>query len=961
MSAILRTMKRPSSSSSLGVADNRKPRGLTLFISTIHQCTLQSQEQAKVQLELAHIRAKFELPNLSSYEMKKYVWKLVYIKLLGYSVDFGNKQVLDLLWSPGSYQEKMVGYLAYSVLLQGQGRDDDDEASLLECIKVDLKSEINMTQCLALHSIANLLPRNSRELAKEVWALVCLAADVNVRKKAVLVLLSLLRAFPSSTGDDDGFPSELQVAELVGDQSPSLAISACALLKHLIVANQTKNMVSVRENRPKVQAMLCQALRPLVVDFNCPEGYYYHGVAAPFLQVAILQCLLAMKRPPAAAAVAEQLLECLHKIISNVKWSKSTAVNNASRCVAFEALQLIIEYNSAADALAEKSNELLMLFLLSRNSNTRYLALNTLANVARVACNNPEYANSPWLLTLDKCQSALVANLQSPDLSVRRKALDLLFHSCRAATVDQVLQELVECLDKPTPAEFKQEVVLRVAVLAEKFTTSLEWYLGVAVCLLNRCEEECAPEDLWYRIVHMVSSASGEEQRLAALQMYRALLAPGSRHSSVMVRVAVWVMGEFGYKLTEYSNLKCGELDHDVLPIDLFGACHRHFLLDTDNRTRGKTRMVLLTAYAKLASIYPNELHLPAAEVFRSQLRQTDSELAQRANEYLAVFEISDSARLFDPMPVWPKPESKLHSQLMRLANGGGSTSPRATQVLTPVVVIKPPSKPAPVAVAVAAKTAHTKQFWDALLMNKALLFEDGLVQLGTTHEFEHNTGRIDLFLGNLSSTVSLPACRVQLDQQTASGNLDIQGDVDFTVDIPPGGQIKVSFTLTCLGAMLGDPPRVIVSQSHGVLASVYLPVVMTSFLEPFPIVDLGAFNERWARLGKLTVQCSRTTCPLQTHVLDSRWPTCVQRTRTLLQLLPCSLVPLSSTSEDHDDDDDVEFLGCARWLASVGVLLKLELDSAATEARIEVRATKEVVANALLPVLAAQVQRLFA
>lgn len=961
MSAILRTMKRPSSSSSLGVADDRKPRGLKLFISTIHQCTSQSQELARVQLELAHIRAKFELPSLSSYEAKKYVWKLVYIKLLGYAVDFGNRQVLDLLWSASSYQEKMVGYLAYSVLLQG--RAGDDEASLVECIQADLKSEVSMTQCLALHCIANLLPRNSKELAKEVWALVRLAADVHVRKKGVLVLLSLQRAFPSG----EGFPSELQVAELVGDPSPSLALSACALLKHLITGNQTKNLISVRENRPKVQAALCQTLRPLVMDFNCPEGYYYHGVAAPFLQVAILQCLLAMKRPPANGV--EQLLECLHKIISSVKWSRSTAVNNASRCVAFEALQLIIEYNSAADALVEKSSEVLLLFLVSHNSNTRYLALSTLANVARVACNNPEYANSPWLLTLDECQSALAANLESPDLSVRRKALDLLFHSCRAATVDQVLQELVECLDKPTPAEFKQEVVLRVAVLAEKFSTGLEWYLGVAVRLLNQCEEEYAPEDLWHRIVHIVSSASGEEQRVAALQMYRALLAPGLRHSSVLVRVAAWVTGEFGYKLTDYSTVERGELDHDVLPIDLFGACHRHFLLDTDNRTRGKTRMVLLTAYAKLASIYPNELRLPAAEVFRSQRRQTDSELAQRANEYLAMLELSDSARCFDPMPVWPKPESKLHSQLMRLANGGGSTSPRATQMLAPVVASKPPGKSVPVAAVavaaaaapVAAKATHTKQFWDALLMSKALLFEDGLVQLGTTHEFEHNTGRIDLFLGNLSLTVGLPACRVRLDREAISGNLDVQGDVDLTVDIPPGGQIKVSFALTCLGAMLGDPPRVVVSQSHGVLASVYLPVAMTSFLEPFPIVDSSAFDERWARLGKLAAQCSRTACPLQTHVLDSRWPACVQRTRTLLQLLPCSLVPLSKDHGDDDDDDDVELWGSARWLESVGVLLKLELDSAATEARIEVRATKELVASALLPVLAAQVQRLFA
>jgi hypothetical protein len=40
----------------------------------------------------------------------RYVWKLVYIHMLGYDVDFGHMEIISLLTST-KYTEKLVGYV----------------------------------------------------------------------------------------------------------------------------------------------------------------------------------------------------------------------------------------------------------------------------------------------------------------------------------------------------------------------------------------------------------------------------------------------------------------------------------------------------------------------------------------------------------------------------------------------------------------------------------------------------------------------------------------------------------------------------------------------------------------------------------------------------------------------------------------------------------------------------------
>lgn len=83
-------------------------RGLHVFISDIRNCDSKEAEVRRINKELANIRSKFKGDKtLTSQQKKKYVCKLLFTFLLGYDVDFGAKEAVNLLCS-GYFSEQQV-------------------------------------------------------------------------------------------------------------------------------------------------------------------------------------------------------------------------------------------------------------------------------------------------------------------------------------------------------------------------------------------------------------------------------------------------------------------------------------------------------------------------------------------------------------------------------------------------------------------------------------------------------------------------------------------------------------------------------------------------------------------------------------------------------------------------------------------------------------------------------------
>jgi AP-2 complex subunit alpha len=90
-------------------------KGLQIFINDIRGCTTKEAETKRVEKELDKIRKKFSSgKSLTGYEKKKNIWKLLYIYILGYQVDFGYSHSADLITS-AKFSEKLTGYITMSI------------------------------------------------------------------------------------------------------------------------------------------------------------------------------------------------------------------------------------------------------------------------------------------------------------------------------------------------------------------------------------------------------------------------------------------------------------------------------------------------------------------------------------------------------------------------------------------------------------------------------------------------------------------------------------------------------------------------------------------------------------------------------------------------------------------------------------------------------------------------------
>jgi AP-2 complex subunit alpha len=130
---------------------NAPMRGLVTFIADLRNARARELEEKRINKELANIRQKFKDGKLSGYDRKKYVCKLLYIYILGWNVDFGHLEAVNLV-SSNKYSEKQIGYLAVTLFLHEQ---HELVHLVINSIRKDLNDHNELFNCLALHAIAN--------------------------------------------------------------------------------------------------------------------------------------------------------------------------------------------------------------------------------------------------------------------------------------------------------------------------------------------------------------------------------------------------------------------------------------------------------------------------------------------------------------------------------------------------------------------------------------------------------------------------------------------------------------------------------------------------------------------------------------------------------------------------------------------------------------------------------------
>lgn len=185
----------------------------------------------------------------------------------------------------------------------------------------------------------------------------------------------------------------------------------------------------------------------------------------------------------------------LEKILKNSQEShRNVQHNNAQNAVLFEAINLAIHLDTES-TIVHAAATLLGTFILSKETNVRYLGLDTMAHLA---------ARSDSLEAIKVHQKTIILSLRDKDISVRRRGLDLLYSMCDVTNSKEIVGELLKYL-QVADYTLREEMVLKIAILTEKFAVEYEWYVDTILRLMSSAGDHVG-EEVWYRVVQIVTN-----------------------------------------------------------------------------------------------------------------------------------------------------------------------------------------------------------------------------------------------------------------------------------------------------------------------------------------------------------------------------------------------------------------------------------------------------------------------
>lgn len=87
-------------------------------------------------------------------------------------------------------------------------------------------------------------------------------------------------------------------------------------------------------------------------------------------------------------------------------------------------------------------------------------------------------------------------------MSVRQRAVDLLYAMCDRTNAEEIVGEMLAYLET-ADYSIREEMVLKVAILAEKYAVDYTWYVDIILNLI-RIAGDFVSEEVWYRVIQIV-------------------------------------------------------------------------------------------------------------------------------------------------------------------------------------------------------------------------------------------------------------------------------------------------------------------------------------------------------------------------------------------------------------------------------------------------------------------------
>ena len=182
--------------------------------------------------------------------------------------------------------------------------------------------------------------------------------------------------------------------------------------------------------------------------------------------------------------------EIVNDLLAQVATNTETA-NNPGNAIVYECVQTIlgIECESGLRVLAIN---ILGRFLVNRDNNIRYVALNTLVEVVHMD-----------IAAVQRHRQVIMDCLKDPDVSIRRRALELAYVLVTESNVEPMVKELVSFL-AVADAEFKEDLTSRLCTVIDKFAPNLQWHADTLVEVLT-LGGTYVKEDVVTRVISLIS------------------------------------------------------------------------------------------------------------------------------------------------------------------------------------------------------------------------------------------------------------------------------------------------------------------------------------------------------------------------------------------------------------------------------------------------------------------------
>jgi AP-1 complex subunit gamma-1 len=574
------------------------------------------------------------------------------------------------------FPEKRIGYLGMMLLLS-------EEADVLmlatNALKNDLTSENKFVAGLALCCIGNLATADmSRDLAPEVDK--HLKSPLSyLRKKACLAMARCLSKCPDMVED---FAE--RVASLLKDKSHGVLITVVQLMTQVLMidyrnAEQEGDdpfSTDCRTTFLELVPTLVKMLRNLLGSGYAPE-HDVSGISDPFLQVQLLTLLRLLGCNNVKAS--EEMNDVLAQVATNTESAK-----NAGNAILYECVLTIMGIESE-DGLRVLAVNILGRFLLNRDNNIRYVALNTLAKCIVEQKQGSRSNGSSMLITdetntdggenstansamsaLQRHRTTVVDCLKDPDVSIRQRALELIFHLVNAGNVESLTSELLNYLVL-CPREHRGDICTRVLKVVDHYSPDDRWRIDTLITTLTIAGRE-ASNTVQNATSVYISRADADLQALATHKLLKAVRDDdGTQHG--LLAVGIWCIGEYGdlllrpYVSTPATSFQ--SMDPIAIVDVVESVTDRHGCSE-------RVRQRALTAYVKLHHRFANTGDVAATSKLQRLLQKHQGsrslELQVRSCEFNALLNATKGL-------ITAKPVEIKNDDLFGLDNGSSDSA----------------------------------------------------------------------------------------------------------------------------------------------------------------------------------------------------------------------------------------------------------------------------------------------